>query len=95
MTSFVIITVNVDTTLDSTNFTVLVDASGANRIITLPTAVGISGTVYNIKKIDSSINIVTIDGNGAQTIDGKTTRIITTQFENVTIQSDNANWVIL
>ena len=95
MTIFAITSVNVDTTLDDTNFTVLVDASGGNRIINLPTAIGIAGTVYNIKKTDSSINTVTIDGNGAQTIDGKITKIITTQYENVTIQSDGANWVIL
>lgn len=95
MTIFAITSVNVDTTLDNTYFTVLVDASGGNRIITLPTAIGIAGTYYNIKKTDSSINTVTIVGNGAQTIDRQTTKVITTQDENVTIQSDDANWVIL
>lgn len=95
MTIFAITSVNVDTTLDDTYFTVLVDASGANRIITLPAAAGVTGIVYNIKKTDLSINTVTIDGNGAETIDGKTTKVITTQYENVTIQSDGANWVIL
>ena len=95
MTIFAITSVNVDTTLDNTYFTVLVDASGGNRVITLPAAAGVTGIVYNIKKTDSSINTVTIDGNAAETIDGKTTKVITTQYENVTIQSNGANWVIL
>ena len=95
MTNFAITSVNVDTTLDDTHFTVLVDASGGNRTITLPAAAGIGGRYYNIKKTDSSINTVTIDGNGAETIDGKTTKVITTQYENATIQSDGVNWVLL
>lgn len=87
--------VSADTTLDNTHFTVKVDASGANRTITLPAAATCSGRIYNIKKIDSSANSVTIDGNGAETIDGAATKSTTTQYAGWQIQSDSSNWIIL
>lgn len=71
-----------------------VDASGASRTITLVTAVGNAGLQYTIKKIDSSVNTVVIDGNGSQTIDGAVTVSLSRQYEAITIISDGANWLI-
>lgn len=71
-----------------------VDASGAARTITLVTAVGNAGLQYTIKKIDSSVNLVTIDGNGSQTIDGVVTTALSRQYEAITIISDGANWLV-
>ena len=81
-----IVSVSIDTTLDHTHFTVLVDASGGNRTITLPTGSGLDGRIYTIKKTDSSLNTVTIDGDGTETIDGATTKVLTTQYESAMIQ---------
>src|SRR6185295_13642672 len=68
-----------DITLDVTHYTVLVDASGANRTITLPAASGATRRIYVIKKTDATANTVTIDGNGSETIDGATTQVISAQ----------------
>jgi hypothetical protein len=90
-----IASVSTNTTLDATHHTVLVDASGGARTITLPAAANASGRVYVIKKIDSSGNNVTIDADSSETIDDATTQIIGIQFESLTIQSDGTEWWIV
>lgn len=75
--------------------TILVDASGANRTITLPAASGCSGRVYRIKKTDSSGNTVLIDGNSSETIDGQLQWPLSNQYEGVVIISDGSNWHII
>jgi hypothetical protein len=60
--------------------------------ITLPTAVGIQGTVYTIKNTGTAI--VTIATTSSQTIDGVTTYVIRTTNSGVQIISDNANWLV-
>lgn len=74
---------------------ILCDATSGDITITLPTAVGISGKVFNIKKTNSNANSVTIDANASQTIDGDLTQIITSQYDSVTIVSDGSNWHII
>ncbi len=73
---------------------ITVDASGATRTITLVTAVGNAGLKYTIKKIDSSVNLVVIDGFVAQTIDGVATTSLSRQWESIVIVSDGANWLM-
>jgi len=75
--------------------TILVNASGAARTITLPTAIGATGRIYVIKKTDSSANAVTVATTSSQTIDGTTTRSLASQYSTITVQSDGANWVRL
>jgi hypothetical protein len=47
-----------------------------------------------IKKVDSGVGNVIIDGNGAL-IDGAATQILTNQYESVTLQWDGTNWNII
>ena len=61
--------------------------------MTLPSAVGIAGKRYVIRKSDASANTVTIDPAGAETVNGSATRVISTQYEAVEIVSDGAGWV--
>lgn len=84
-----------DQTLTAGQYTVRMDASGANRTVTLPAASGCAGRIYVIKKIDSSANTVTIDANSTETIDGALTQVLTTQYQSYTIQSNGTNWDIL
>jgi hypothetical protein len=84
-----------DYTITNSDHTVLVSAASANVTITLPTAVGLTGRVYIIKRTDNSANSLTIDGNAAETIDGAATRNISLQYQTLTLQSDGANWFIL
>lgn len=71
-----------------------VDSSGGARTLNLPTAVGITGRKYCIIKVSSDSNAVTIDANGAETINGATTQVISSQYSNVCIVSDGSNWLI-
>lgn len=89
-----IVTKTGDYTLTTSDDVVLVDASGGNRTITLPAVSGIAGTVYEVKKIDSSGNTVTLDGNGSETIDGQTTQVITAQYTSITVITDGSAWYI-
>jgi hypothetical protein len=47
----------------------------------LTTATGNNGRVYNIKKVDSSANVVTIAANAADLIDGAATDLLTAQYQ--------------
>ena len=74
---------------------ILADASSLSLLITLPSVTDANKMQFTIKKIDSSANTVTIDGNGSETIDGATTAVITMQWESVTVQSNGTAWYIL
>jgi hypothetical protein len=89
---FAITEVNVNTTLNSTHTTVLVNCNSVDRVITLPAAAGAIRRIYNVKKIDSSANTVTVDGDGAEKIDGANTHVISSQWNSVTIQCDGTAW---
>lgn len=87
--------VSIDTTLTTAHHTLRVDATSANRTVTLPAASGCSGRIYVVKKIDSSGNTVTIDGNASETIDGALTKVLTAQYEKTMIQSNGSSWDVL
>lgn len=87
--------VNSNTTLDNEDYTILVEASSGVVTITLPPAANHTNRIYNIKKIDNSINSVTIDGNASETIDGATTVNLTIQYESITLQCDGTEWWII
>lgn len=72
---------------------VVVVTSGGPFTITLPTALNHTGKVYTFKNLTA--NAITVDGNGAETIDGAATFILNTQNESLTIWSDGTNWKIL
>lgn len=69
---------------------VLVSASG--QTITLPTAVG--NTAALTFKLMVAGNL-TLDGAGTETIDGGLTAVLLSQYEAVTIVSNNANWMVI
>ncbi|MDP3787375.1 MAG: hypothetical protein Q8R05_07535, partial [Candidatus Omnitrophota bacterium] len=57
------------------------DGTAAAFSITLPAASGNTGRSYTIKKIDSSVNAVTVDPNLAETIDGAATYALSAQWK--------------
>lgn len=63
--------------------------------ITLPTAVGRKGKWYEIKKIDASANVITIDPAGVETIDGLVTDTLDIEGEAMLVISDGANWKVI
>lgn len=63
-------------------FLVLVDASAGTVTVTLPAAAtAADGFQIRVLKTDSSVNAVTVDGDGAETIDGQTTFVLGNQFD--------------
>lgn len=69
----------------------LCNAAAGAFTITLPTAVN-SFTTYHIKKVDSSANTCTIATTNSQTIEGASTKVLSSQYSSVNVVSDNANW---
>jgi hypothetical protein len=87
------ITASTDT-LDTTDGVIFLDATSNDITITLPTAAAGDGLVYWIKRIDTSANVVTVDGNGAETIDNNATVTLNT-MDSITITSDGTEWWII
>lgn len=83
--------VSADTALQGATDCIAVDCSAGNVTIEIPAlAVG----NYNVKKIDSTANVVILDAStNGSTLDGQATRNITGQWDNVTINSSPTEWV--
>lgn len=79
----------------NTDDVILADANSAAFTITLFAASGNQGKIIEIKKIDSTLNAVTIDGSGTDTIDGELTTTLNTENETLKIICDGTNWRIL
>lgn len=90
-----VVSVNVNYTALSTDDLIVVDAGSGIRTITLPTAVGITGKKYIIKKVDSSANAVVIDANASETIDGGLTFSLFNTTDLVEIVSNGTGWYII
>jgi len=81
-------------TATSNDDVILCDATAGGFTITLPACSGISGKRYIIKKIDSSSNVVVVDGNASETIDGALTKNLQYQYKAITVYTDGSNWYI-
>lgn len=90
-----IVTVTATMTIGAAHRTVLVDASSGAVVINLPAASLNANRILNVKKIDASANTVTIDPNSSETIDGATTKVISTQWTNVRFQCNGTAWFII
>lgn len=74
------------------------NCSGASFAITLPTAVGCAGKIFEIVHGGTSLSqIYTLATTSAQTIGGVASGayVLYTNGESLRIQSDGANWIIL
>ena len=74
---------------------VLADATSGSFLVNLPPASSNINSRIDIKKIDSTVNTVTVDGNGSETIDGGLTAVLTVQWEAITLFCNGAAWFIL
>lgn len=74
---------------------VRVDPSGGGFAVTLPTAVGQAERGITVKNTTNSVNAVTFDTTGGQTIDGMASGVdsIAAAYATVTFISDGANWM--
>jgi hypothetical protein len=72
---------------------VLADTTGGSITINLPAA-NTALVPLTYKKI-AAANTLTIDPNGAETIDGSATAVITEVYTGVTLVSDGSNWFVI
>jgi hypothetical protein len=91
----VVTTVTGATTLSDSNDYVVANAAGGAFTVTLPTAVGRTGKGFVVKRLNSGANNVTVGTTSSQTIDGATTRVLTSQYELVGVISDGSNWHVM
>jgi hypothetical protein len=67
------------------------DATGGAIAATLPAAASCPGREYTFIRISASNN-VTVTGNGAETIDGANTYVLSAQWQTVRIRSNGTSW---
>lgn len=60
----------------------------------LPAATAGAGNVVTVKKIDASGNAVTVDGDGAETLDGATTFVLAAQWKYVELTCTGTAWYV-
>lgn len=85
---------------ESSNYTLLdtdlgvdVDASGGGITITLPPLASVQGLVYYISKTDASVNVVTVEGDGAETINGNLNDTLISQYDNFILLANSTEWI--
>lgn len=88
-------TVTGTTTATTDDYLIRCDCTSGALTVNLPAAASNTGRTFIIKKIDATASLVTIDGNGAETIDGAATRTIGTQYNRFQIMSNGTNWDII
>jgi hypothetical protein len=81
----------------ATDAVVVVDATGAQRFITLPVSNGSNlGRCFAVKKVDASSNLVTVQSQSGQLIDGNGTAFnLSTQNDAFFFLSNGTGWWIL
>jgi hypothetical protein len=67
-----------------------VDCTGGNVVINFPTAVG-NTAIYTVKKVDATLNNITLTPNGVETINGAPTETILFENSSIDVYSNNAN----
>jgi len=76
----------------ASDFLLNVDATAGAVTVTLPLAADSLGAHIVVKKVDASGNAVTVDGAGAETIDGAATASLAAQYDSIAIVCDGYTW---
>lgn len=85
-------------TVSVSDYYVGVDCSGAAKTVNLPAAATAgAGKTFVIKDETGSAatNNITIDADGAETIDGAATYVMAVNYESVTVVCNGTNWFIV
>lgn len=84
------------TVLDTDGIGVIAMTTGAsNRTVTLPAAANNTHRMLRIKKVDSGVGKVIIDGNASETVDGVTTKDVVLQYDFLEVVCDGSNWSVV
>jgi hypothetical protein len=90
-----IVTKTNDYNLLLNDYTVLCDTTSNNVTITLLDATTCSGSIFIFKRISAGANNCIIATTLSQTIDGATSKSITTQYSTLRIQSNGSEWIVI
>jgi hypothetical protein len=82
-------------TMLTTDLYVKADATSAPFTLTLPSASTSTGQTYIVVRTNSGANAITIDGAGAETINGATTLVLGLQYQTAILTCDGSNWFAL
>ena len=74
---------------------ILVDTTSGATTVNLPAAASNEGRVIGIYHTGSGNFLVTVDGNGSETINGETVIYLTVKYDMTYIVSDGSNWLKL
>jgi hypothetical protein len=75
---------------------VVANAASGAVTLTLPASTLATGFQYTVKKVDTTSNVVYIDGNAAETIDGSSSlSLIDAQYDVITIACSGTTWYII
>lgn len=80
-------------TLDATDY--LVNCTSGTFGVTLPTAVGFAGKIYNIK--NSGTGLIAILTTSSQTLDAGNSKLgspLLNQYDEIQVMSNGANWIV-
>lgn len=87
------VAVAVATTADEDDCVIDVTAGAGGVTITLPAVASTRvGKFYIIRNADGGAGNVTVDGDGSETINGVTTKSITSQYEGLLVVNTGAAW---
>jgi hypothetical protein len=79
----------------ASDYLLLVNATAGAVTVNLPAAASSNGVYLIVKKTDASVNAVTVDADGAETIDGAATQVLSAQYDAVTVFCDGSGWWIV
>lgn len=77
----------------SSDDVIFTNSTSGSVVITLPTASGQGGKEIMIKRSSGS-NLVTIQADGSETVDGSSSYIMNHQYESISLISNDSNWFI-
>lgn len=76
-------------------YAILGNAVSGSVILNLPAASSYNGKTYKIKKVDSSSNVITLNGSGTDKIDGQSSYSINYQYQAIELVCDGLAWYIM
>lgn len=91
-----IVTKTADYTATVADAIVLIDTTGGAVTITLPAVATMTGRMLVMKKISTpDANTVTLDGNGAEQIDGALTYVFNVPYMSISLVCDGTAWWVI
>jgi hypothetical protein len=81
--------------LDADEFIKATAGSSGDRTLTMPTAVGRTGKIWKIVRVDSGTSNIVMATTSSQTINGIPTYTLSNQWQYVWLESDGSNWIVV